>query len=183
MNIENPYELRNIPVRSLQTFLRQISQTNPNISTVIPDGTYGPDTQKTVTDFQREYGIEQTGNVNFDTWNRILEEYDNSLYLTEEAEYIKIFPAPDFAVNPGEESPHLYIIQCIISSLSNKLPQIGNITVNGMQDEESTQATKNLQKIFRQEETGTIDKKFWNMLAALYKVYVSENNVENYAAF
>ena len=68
-----------MPIRTLQTMLRAISRLNENIPSVVPDGIYGNDTVRTVTAFQRQFGLPVTGVVNQGTWNRIVEIYDDSL--------------------------------------------------------------------------------------------------------
>jgi len=68
-----------MPIRTLQTMLQAISRLNENIPSVVPDGIYGNDTVRTVTAFQRQFGLPVTGVVNQGTWNRIVEIYDDSL--------------------------------------------------------------------------------------------------------
>ena len=63
------------PIRNLQRFLREISNEYGQIQMVLPDGVYGANTQRSVEDFQGIYGIEVTGQTDFDTWNRIVEVY------------------------------------------------------------------------------------------------------------
>ena len=47
----------------LQKYLHSISLFNDNILTITPDGVYGKDTAEAVRNFQREYGLPQTGNT------------------------------------------------------------------------------------------------------------------------
>lgn len=68
-----------MPIRTLQTMLRSISRLNENIPAVVPDGIYGNDTVRSVTAFQRQFGLPVTGVVNQGTWNRIVEIYDDTL--------------------------------------------------------------------------------------------------------
>lgn len=56
-------------VRQLQTFLRRISQTFPEVPSVEPDGIFGTLTNNSVIAFQNLYGIEPTGIVGPLTWD------------------------------------------------------------------------------------------------------------------
>ena len=63
------------PVRSLQTMLRLISMTIPEIPPVIPDGVYGMSTMRSVTALQRYLRLPATGVVDLATWNEIIVLY------------------------------------------------------------------------------------------------------------
>ena len=63
------------PIRNLQRFLREISNEYGQIQMVLPDGYYGANTRRSVEDFQGIYGIEVTGQTDFETWAKIVEVY------------------------------------------------------------------------------------------------------------
>ena len=67
------------PIRSLQTMLKTIAETDPSIPLVIPDGIYGQETIAAVYAFQRKYGIPMTGIVDQNTWEAIVAVYDIAL--------------------------------------------------------------------------------------------------------
>lgn len=58
-------------VRQVQEQLARISKSYPAISTVTPDGIYGPKTQEAVRKFQQVFGLPQTGIIDYNTWYKI----------------------------------------------------------------------------------------------------------------
>jgi peptidoglycan hydrolase-like protein with peptidoglycan-binding domain len=59
----------------IQEVLAYISTIVPEIPFVQPDGIFGPETTAAVTAFQRIYGLEPTGIVNEETWNKLISVY------------------------------------------------------------------------------------------------------------
>ena len=59
----------------IQEVLAYISTIVPEIPYVQPDGRYGPETTAAVTVFQRIYGLEPTGIVDEETWNKLISVY------------------------------------------------------------------------------------------------------------
>ena len=57
------------PVRSLQTMLRVIAESNRSQPSVIPDGIYGQNTMAAVSAFQRRKGLPVTGVADPTTWD------------------------------------------------------------------------------------------------------------------
>ena len=51
----------NQPIRSLQTMLRVLSEDNPKLPTVVPDGIYGPSTMQAVMEWIRLHSESVTG--------------------------------------------------------------------------------------------------------------------------
>jgi peptidoglycan hydrolase-like protein with peptidoglycan-binding domain len=64
----------------LQNMLAYIALSIPEIPSIERDGVYGPATEEAVSAFQSLYGLEQTGIVNVDTWNKLAEVYVNLRY-------------------------------------------------------------------------------------------------------
>lgn len=63
-------------VRTLQTYLRLISQNIKGIPSVTVDGVYGKNTENAVSAFQQLYGIPVTGYVGPVTWLEISRQYE-----------------------------------------------------------------------------------------------------------
>lgn len=68
--------MRNENVRDLQTYLSLIARDIPEIPEVSVTGYYGEQTENTVSEFQRLYGIPVSGAVGPVTWYQIAREYD-----------------------------------------------------------------------------------------------------------
>ena len=73
MSSENRY--LGAPILSLQVMLRVLAQAEGEVSGVIPDGIYGPETTRSVAAFQQKHGIEASGQADHATWNRIVDAF------------------------------------------------------------------------------------------------------------
>lgn len=62
-------------VRTIQRQLNRIAKAYPQIPTVVVDGRYGEGTANAVRNFQRIFGLPQSGIVDFPTWYKISEIY------------------------------------------------------------------------------------------------------------
>lgn len=62
-------------VMQMQEQLNRIAQNYPALPTIAADGIYGPATQNAVREFQKIFGLPQTGVVNYRTWYKISEIY------------------------------------------------------------------------------------------------------------
>ncbi len=67
-------------VRIIQEYLTLIHQTYQNIPPVNNTGYFGPLTRQSVTEFQRQFGINPTGIVGAVTWDRIAGVYSDLKY-------------------------------------------------------------------------------------------------------
>ncbi len=157
------------PIRNVQGFLRYIANFDTDIPPIIPDGVYGEQTEASVFAFQRKYGISPTGEVNYETWEKIVEVYDEISFIQEEPRKISVYPSSDFVIMPNDENLHLHSIQGIFATLSRMLPQLSYDTANGVHDESSQLTVKRLQRIFGLPQTGIIDRTFWERLVPFYE--------------
>ena len=69
--------MRNQSVSDLQTYLALISDRIPEIPSVSVTGYYGPQTEQAVLDFQRLFGLTESGAVGPVTWATIANQYDS----------------------------------------------------------------------------------------------------------
>ena len=95
------------PIRSLQTMLRTIAKYDGSISTVVPDGIYGKETATAVTEFQRNAGLPPTGITNQQTWERIVEAYDEATISIGPVAPIEIIWDPNVIFLPGDAGPYI----------------------------------------------------------------------------
>ena len=66
---------RGIKVEHLQYMLSVLSEYIPEIPPLTIDGVYGPATRNAVLAAQRRFGLPQTGEVDFQTWDEIYDQY------------------------------------------------------------------------------------------------------------
>lgn len=166
-------------VKSLQKMLRNIAYYKNEIPIIIDDGIFGDSTENAVIEFQKLYGLEPTGIVNFDTWNKIVSVSMDTDNRTEPADRILVFRESNIPINPGDKDASLYVLQAMILALSESIDNISAPDVTGIHDENSVIAVKSVQKITGLDDSGIIDVDFSNHLGALYEVYVTAERVKN----
>lgn len=162
----------NNPVRDLQTYLRTISLAENKIPLLIPDGIFGEKTRDTVLAFQKQMSLPETGEVDELVWRKITEKYDKAVKALKEPSKAVIYPSCEHKINCNDRCDTLLIIQSIIKILSQRFSNVNDIDINGVNDEKTQKAIKCLQKCFNVDETGAIDRKFWDFLSSLYKTCI-----------
>lgn len=146
---ENPHYLA-APILSLQTMLRRIAITNSSILPLVPDGFYGANTYASVKSFQKHYNLPETGNTDYTTWIRIVQEYNalapisNSLPLPEKPTY--------------DSTAEIYLIQAMLLALSQQYVSIRQLSLTGVLDNTTTNTLKQIQQISGIERTGLPDR-------------------------
>lgn len=156
------------PVRSLQTMLRVIAENDPDIPSVIPDGIYGRDTMRSVSAFQRSAGLPSTGITDQSTWEAIVRRYEIALIEQVEAEPLWIILNPGQVIKRGERNPNLYIVQAILTVLSELYAAITPPSRNGVLDLPTANSLSSFQQMHLLPVTGELDKKTWKHLALQY---------------
>lgn len=156
------------PVRSLQTMLRVLAEDDSSLPTVIPDGIYGPTTMQAVSTFQRKYGLPVTGTVNQQTWEYIVNEYEPALIRIGKAEPIEIILEPGQVFRKGDSSPYIYLLQAMLTQLSNDNPRIEQPGNSGVIDDATATSLLGFQQLAGLEKTGEFDKITWKHLVRQY---------------
>lgn len=166
------------PVRSLQTMLRVIAEADPQHSSVIPDGIYGKNTTQSVSDFQRIHGLPVTGVADQATWDAIVPVYQNALVLVDEAQPLQIILNPGQVIRRGEKNPNLFLVQAILTVLSEawqSIPAPGHSGILDLPTAESLSAFQNFSLL---PATGELDKITWKHLALHYPAAANFITVE-----
>ena len=166
-------------VKSLQRKLRNISSYNEEIPVIIADGIFGDSTEEAVLKFQQIYGLEQTGIVDFDTWNKIVEVSEDVDNRTNPSDEVLIFNEGNVPINPGDKDIQLYVIQAMMKALAELIENFVSPDVTGIHDENSVAAVKEIQLISGLDDNGIIDVDFSNNLGQLYETYITRERVNN----
>lgn len=149
------------PVRSLQTMLRVISEYNGSVPTVIPDGIYGSSTRDAVTVFQRNNGLPATGITDQQTWEKIVEQYDDAIIYIGKAQPIEIIMDPNRIYVLGDKSPNIYLVQSILDFLSTQHKSISTPSREGVLDDLTAASILSFQTLNDLPATGNLDRKTW----------------------
>ncbi len=156
------------PVRSLQTMLRTVAESDNRQPSVVPDGIYGPDTIAAVTAFQRRVGLPVTGITDQATWDTLIPIYEEARIDVLEAEPLQIILNPGSGIRRGQQDPNLYIVQAILTVLSQFYSSVTAPGMTGILDVPTADSLSSFQALSGLPMTGHLDKKTWKHLALHY---------------
>ena len=156
------------PIRSLQTMLRVLAENDSSYETLIPDGIYGDATRSAVARFQRKHGLNVTGVTDQDTWDAIVAEYEPALVNINFAQPIDIVLNPGQILRRGERDVNLYLVQAVLTALSEIYGSIPTPSVSGILDDATADSLSSFQLLTGLPMTGQLDKQTWKHLALHY---------------
>ena len=156
------------PIRSLQTMLRVLAEDDPAHLSLIPDGIYGPETTAAVAKFQQLHGLPPTGITDQATWEAITREYEPALVRIDQAEPLYIVLNPGQIIRRGQQHPHVYLVQAILTVLSDTYESIGRPESTGILDAATADSLAAFQQLSGLPMTGQLDKGTWQQLALQY---------------
>ena len=167
------------PIRSLQTMLRVIAENDRRYPTVVPDGIYGPTTMQAVSAIQRQNGLPVTGVTDQETWEYIYELYEPALIQVDKATPIEVTLDPGEIFRFGDSSPYIYLVQGMLTQLSNDNPTISATSHNGILDESTSASLLAFQILANLEATGELDKITWKHLVLHFSSNAQKHTNEN----
>ncbi len=167
------------PVRSLQTMLRVIAESDDLQPSVIPDGIYGPQTVTAVSTFQRRHGLPITGVADQATWDQIVAVYEPALVEVGPVEPLEIILDPKQVIRRGESNPNIYLVQAILIVLSETYNSITAPAVTGILDIPTANALSQFQVLTLLPVTGELDRQTWKNLALHYPMATIPKTEEN----
>lgn len=156
------------PIRSLQTMLRVIAEDDPSYMRVIPDGIYGPETMAAVSTFQRKHGLPVTGVTDQPTWEAVVAVYNPALVRVDAAQPLDIILNPGQVIRKGERHPNVYLVQAMLTVLSEIYKSISRPGMTGILDDATADALSTFQLLSALPMTGNLDKHTWKHLALQY---------------
>jgi peptidoglycan hydrolase-like protein with peptidoglycan-binding domain len=157
--------------------LRVIAQDNSSQPNVIPDGIYGQQTTSAISSFQRNHGLPVTGVADQNTWEAIVSEYEPALTKTVEAQPLQIILNPGEELLPGSTNPNLYVIQAVLTVLSNTWSSVTAPSFSGILDEATMASIISFQEMSGIPATGKLDKITWKHLALHYPLAANQGEI------
>lgn len=157
------------PVRSVQYYLNVISFFNPEIPEVAADGVFGEATEQQVIAFERFYGLNPDGIVDFRTWQLIQNIYDDILAgLPEGYEAGAAALYPGYNLTPGMSNDDVRELQTYLSTIGRNYRDIPEIPVTGYFGTETENAVRIFQQLFGLDVTGVVGAPTWDAIAREY---------------
>ena len=162
----------------VQTELNRISQNYPAIPKVpTVDGIYGPRTEASVRAFQEIFDLTPDGVVGPGTWYAIVRLYTAVTSLGElrslGQQFYAINWSPPGGLQPGDTGEKVRLLQYMLSVLSEYIPEIPPVTIDGIYGSATRAAVLAAQRRFRLPETGTVGTQTWN------EIYDQYSGIEN----
>ena len=151
-------------IREIQKYLYLISdRVNTNVPRVAIDGIYGPETEAAVRVFQEIYGLTVSGTVERETFENLYLTYSEALIDVNLDNYV--LTDEGFPIALGTQNNDVVIVHLMINELSKTYTDIGYVNPNSSYFSlDSQNAVEELQKIFKVDVTGMVDKLFFERM-------------------
>ncbi|MBR2024792.1 MAG: peptidoglycan-binding protein [Clostridia bacterium] len=169
MTLFNALEERNFIIQ-IQRILRNLNFLNSQNGMIGVDGVYDEATKNAVRDFQKKYGLTETGIVDSKTWTLLHTIWEIRAQSNALARAVYVLPRFEkYEILPDTVDNVLYIIQHMLETISRDYNELEGIVLNGIYDENTQNAIKIFQRKNMLDDTGIIDATTFNRLADAYE--------------
>lgn len=158
-------------IRELQQALRVIFWDRRRAEKIYPDGIYGPETSGAVRIMQQMEGLPETGEVDHDTWEAIINSY-LAVLESKKIENLPIFPNASFQLQRGAGGLIVGLVQGILQKIAETYGNIPFPYLTMQYDLLTEQSVAAFQKKVWLPVTGNLDRATWNILSILYDISV-----------
>lgn len=155
-------------VFEVQSYLRNIGRLDSDISPIVPDGFFGEETTAAVSSFQRKYNLNETGIVDFDTWESIKRKNTEAVFAASEPIQVVRITNEDLPLVRGMDNTLVYTLHLMLNFLAGRFKNFTPLPLQSLFDENTEREVKRFQRVISREETGQVDKVTWNNLAEIY---------------
>lgn len=158
-------------VRQIQVYLYDISRVDRDIPRVNPDGIYGSTTVESVTAFQRKYGLNPDGRVDYATFRKLSSEHEKAEIILSAPKEISPFDQilKDGVTKLGDKSELIMIVKIMLKALGVSYPYGEELSGDNVFDADTERAVREFQFIHGLPSNGIINKETWNHLALAYE--------------
>ncbi len=158
-------------IYELQSFLNYIANYISEIPTVYPDGIYGSETSVAVRAFQKKYGLSQSGETDNDTWEAIVESYDDLKRKNRTPNKVAAYPIEVPHLKEGDNFEEIYVLQIMLRRIAKIFKNITMPDLTGVYDEKTSKAVEDFSRLYGRESGGKVDRELWNILTDTYNAF------------
>ena len=153
----------------IQTELNRISQSYPAIPKINPvDGIFGAQTEAAVRKFQQVFNLTVDGIVGRATWYALVRYYVAVTRLAELRSQGQKYYANSWAnsnpIEQGDRGIKVEHLQYMLSVLSEFIPEIPNVTIDGIFGPATRNAVIAAQRRFGLPQTGIVNAEVWDAI-------------------
>lgn len=144
-------------VREIKKYLLIISENlHPQIPRTTVDGFYDEETKAAVTEFQKIYGIDPVGTVDYETFTKIYEIYSDILFDIIEWGYV--IEDGGFPLSLGDYSEDVRALHMLIGELGKTYSDLPKVGTGSYYSEKTENAANELRRIFMMPVASGVDK-------------------------
>lgn len=164
---------RGIAVRTIQYYLNFVGQFNDSLTIgIAEDGIFGQDTKRAVEAFQRYYGLTADGIVGRNTWNAVIDAYNDVLRsLPSDFTGFSSLLYPGYYITRGASGRIVEQLQTFLRVIARNNNAIPNVAVDGIFGPQTQAAVIAVQNWFDLEPDGVVGPITWNAIITLYNEY------------
>lgn len=161
-------------VRQLQNWINRVSSHYGSIPKIQPtDGVYGAGTEKSVSMFQKAFGLKSDGKAERITWYKIFMVYSSVRRFSKIGRKNRTLPSGGMQLSsplkPGDSGTPVSVLHQLLRFLSLFEPAVSVAPEGELYDEHTQAAVRSFQLCYGLEATGTVDWETWELLFKLYR--------------
>ncbi len=156
-------------VRVVQYFLNVIAYFNPEIPSVPSNGVFNQAMEDQVKAFERFYGLDPDGVVDFRTWELIRQIYNN-IRNVQPPGYAGSTAAlyPGYNLTPGMRNDDIKLLQTYLDVIGSNIASLPRVSVTGYFGDETENAVRTFQGLYGIPVTGIVGAPTWDAIAKEY---------------
>lgn len=159
-------------VFEVQSYLRNIGRLDSDISPVVPDGIFATETTDAVRSFQKKYGLDETGIIDFELWELLKTKNSEAVFIASEPIQIAPITNADLPLTIGTDSTLVYTLHLMLNNVARRYDNFTPLPLQSLFDENTEREVKRWQRVISHTESGEVDKVTWNNLAEFYLLQV-----------
>ena len=156
-------------IKWLQTYLQAISRVYKKIPRIEVDGVFNKGTKHSVIAFQKEFELNDDGNIGVNDWNKLISVYDSLDSGKNINKSDILYSYPGFNLELGDKDGYVTVLQQYINVIAKNNYRIDEIPVTGEFDNNTKIAVEKLQKEFGLKVSGIVDEITWEKISSTYE--------------